>query len=302
MKVRFGYENLRSFRYVANFGSFSKAAPKLNLTQSALTRQIQKLEDDVGFVVFIRNRSGVQLTAQGEHLMEFADTIFGTVDQAKERLLEHTRTESGTLRIAGAETWMSILYFQHLKEFHQEYPKVNLSIKIIQNMPDFNFDDAEVVILPRTNVAPGIIQFPLASFEMGLYASQSYLDEHGVPKSPEDLHEHTLLNYGSADNLFSKSSWHLNLGTKSGETHRPYIQVNSAPSLMQLVSLGVGIGTFTIGNPQLKSFNLVRILPEHKSTPQELCMMYPKELEKYSLIQIFRDFIHEKITQTPIKS
>jgi len=123
--------DLRQFRYfiqAARRENFRKASDDLRVAQSALTRQIQHLETELGFLLFDRVRRGVRLTAAGQRLLERSQHIVGEVDRLKESLQIEAHVPSGPASLAAPPSIGRLLFNKLALTFLKSYPKVNLSL------------------------------------------------------------------------------------------------------------------------------------------------------------------------------
>jgi LysR family nitrogen assimilation transcriptional regulator len=123
--------DLRQFRYfsqVARRENFRKASEDLRVAQSALTRQIQILERELGFLLFDRVKRGVRLTAAGQRLLERSQHILGEVDRLKETLQIEAHVPSGPASLAAPPSIGRLLFSRLALTFLKSYPRVQLSL------------------------------------------------------------------------------------------------------------------------------------------------------------------------------
>jgi LysR family transcriptional regulator, nitrogen assimilation regulatory protein len=123
--------DLRQFRYfsqVARRENFRKASEDLRIAQSALTRQIQILEQELGFLLFDRVKRGVRLTAAGQRLLERSQHILGEVDRLKETLQIEAHVPSGPASLAAPPSIGRLLFSRLALTFLKSYPRVQLSL------------------------------------------------------------------------------------------------------------------------------------------------------------------------------
>ena len=119
---------LRYFIQAARRQNFRKASEDLRIAQSALTRQIQYLERELGFLLFDRVKRGVRLTAAGQRLLERSQHILGEVDRLKETLLIEAHVPSGPASLAAPPSIGRLLFSKLAQTFLKSYPKVTLSL------------------------------------------------------------------------------------------------------------------------------------------------------------------------------
>ena len=123
--------DLRQFRYfiqAAKRQNFRRAAEDLRVAQSALTRQVQVLEHELGFLLFDRVKRGVRLTAAGQRLLERSQVILGEVDRLKETLQIEAHVPSGPASLAAPPSIGRLLFSRLAQTFLKSYPKVTLSL------------------------------------------------------------------------------------------------------------------------------------------------------------------------------
>lgn len=119
---------LRAFASVAETGGFTKAAAALNSTQSTVSAQVRRLEDEVGRALFVRSTRSVKLTASGETLLGYAHTIFRLQEDVRTRL--SGKRHVGRLRIGAAEDLAENWLPEVLRSFQTEHPDVMLELEI----------------------------------------------------------------------------------------------------------------------------------------------------------------------------
>lgn len=119
--------NLKTFLYVAEQCSFSKAAILLNYSQSTVTAQIQKLEEELDILLFERINKTVRLTNAGQAFLKYAHEIIRTSEDAK-KALKNLPIETGELRIAMAESIANTFFPEILERFHQLYPRIKVTL------------------------------------------------------------------------------------------------------------------------------------------------------------------------------
>ncbi|WP_458863588.1 LysR family transcriptional regulator [Acidaminobacterium chupaoyuni] len=121
-------EHYRVFVSVAQTTSFSKAAAELFMTQSAVSQSIKNLENALGTTLFLRGSKGVQLTAEGHMLYEYADNALSLLENGCKQLERLRKLEAGELRIGVGDTISRYFLLPALERFHQKYPKIRLKI------------------------------------------------------------------------------------------------------------------------------------------------------------------------------
>ncbi len=124
-------QNLSAYRIfytVANAGNISKAAKELYISQPAISKSIQKLEDGIGCKLFLRSSRGVTLTEEGELLYSYVKNAFETLTLGEEKLHRSIELGVGHLKIGVSSTLCKYLLLPYLKEFIKRHPHISISI------------------------------------------------------------------------------------------------------------------------------------------------------------------------------
>jgi LysR family nitrogen assimilation transcriptional regulator len=119
---------LRYFSAIARESSFNKASKTLRIAQPALSRIIRSLEEELGTTLFIRNQTGVELTATGRLLLEKANFILHFVSEVKPRITQLAKEPFGTVTLGLTPPFASLLTYKLVQEAHTRYPLVSLRI------------------------------------------------------------------------------------------------------------------------------------------------------------------------------
>jgi len=294
------WDKLRIFHAVAEAGSFTHAGETLNLSQSAISRQISALEQSINVPLFHRHARGLKLTEQGEDLYLTAHDVFHKVAMTVARLTESKEQAEGPLKITTTVGFGSVWLTPRIKEFMDLYPEIDVTILLDYDDLDLAMREADVAIRLTPPRQPDLVQRHLMSIHYKVYASPEYLQEHGMPKTPEELDNHNLVTFGDEvgdqTDLLPALNFLQGAGAK-GKRRKPVLQVNNIYGIYRAVRSGVGIGAlpdyFIEG-----SVNLVHILPELQSPQTEVYFVYPEELRQSARIAVFRDFLVRKILES----
>ena len=294
------WDKLRIFHAVAEAGSFTHAGDNLNLSQSAVSRQISSLEQSLKIPLFHRHARGLILTEQGEDLYLTAHDVFHQLSMAEARLTESKERPEGPLCITTTVGFGSVWLTPRIKEFMDLYPEVDVSIILVYDDLDLAMREADVAIRLTPPRQPDLIQRHLMNMHHNVYASPDYLKEHGMPQTPEDLDNHKVVIFGEQVGDQTELLPSLNFLTEAGRGNKsprkPVLNVNNIYGIYRAVLSGVGIGAlpnyFFEG-----SSSLVQILPELHSPDTEVYFVYPEELRQSARIAVFRDFLLRKILE-----
>jgi DNA-binding transcriptional LysR family regulator len=292
------WDKLRVFHAVAEAGSFTHAGESLNLSQSAVSRQISALEESLSVPLFHRHARGLILTEQGELLFRTAREVFAKLSMAEGLITESKDRPKGPLKItttvAFGATWLT----PRIREFLDLYPEIQVSLVIDDTELDLSMREADVAIRMSPPRQPDLVQRHLMSVPSHVYAAPDYIKKHGMPQKPEDLDEHRLIVYGEdARAPVQNVNWLLDAGSRPGRERKPILSVNNFYAMLRAVDSGLGIAglsDFMAG----ELGNLVRVLPELIGPPVEAYFVYPEELRTSKRISVFRDFLLRKVAES----
>jgi len=289
------WDKLRVFHAVAEAGSFTHAGEILNLSQSAVSRQISGLEDSLQVRLFHRHARGLKLTGQGELLYRTAHDVFAKLAMVEAQIAERKDRPQGLLKVTTTVAFGSIWLTPRMKEFVGLYPDIDVSVVLADTELDLSMRQADAAIRLAPPSQPDLIQRHLMRMSYCVYAAHEYLEEHGVPNRAEDLDDHQLIVYGDdARPPVENLNWLLEAGCEAGCRRRPGLQVNSIYGIFRAVQSGFGIGAL----PDYMSRevgNLIEILPELRGPSIDFFFVYPEELRNFKRISVLRDFLVSKM-------
>jgi DNA-binding transcriptional LysR family regulator len=292
------WDKLRIFHAVAEAGSFTHAGESLNLSQSAVSRQISALEESLNVSLFHRHARGLILTEQGELLYRTAHEVFAKLAMAEAQLSESKDRPKGQLKVtttvALGSTWLA----PRMGEFLEVYPDVTVDLLLDDRELDLSMREADVAIRMAPPRQPELIQRHLMTVHMHVYAAPSYIKRYGLPKSPEDLEQHKVIVYGEETKPpVPDVNWLLKLGVKGDGLRRPSLTVNNVYAIQRAAQAGLGLAALPEFMVQGTS-NLVRVMPDIEGPRIDAYFVYPEELRNSKRIQVFRDFLLRKVAET----
>jgi DNA-binding transcriptional LysR family regulator len=291
------WDKLRVFHAVAEAGSFTHAGESLNLSQSAVSRQISALEESLSVPLFHRHARGLILTEQGELLFRTAREVFAKLAMAEGLISESKDRPKGPLKITTTVAFGSIWLTPRIREFLDLYPEIQVSLVVDDSELDLSMREADVAIRMSPPRQPDLIQRHLVSVQVHIYASNEYIQKYGTPQRPEDLEEHRIIVYGEdARPPVPGVNWLLEVGTRAGQDRRPILTVNNTYGMLRAIMSGLGLAALPdfVAN---EHSGLVRILPEVAGPPNEAYFVYPEELRTSKRISVFRDFLLRKVAE-----
>jgi DNA-binding transcriptional LysR family regulator len=283
-------DKLRVFHAVAQAGSFTHAGEQLALSQSAVSRQISTLEDDLRVPLFTRHARGLILTEQGELLFRTTQTIFEQLSGVEEALLDSREVPRGDLRVT-ATTGIGVYWLApRLHKFITRHPDVNVRLIIDDGELDLAQRQADIALRMRQPVQSDLIQRKLFDVNYHVYASRDYIRRRGQPSSPADLDSHAVVVYGDAPPELRNINWLAEVGRKIGEPRKAALYVNNIIGMGTAIETGVGLGAlpdyFAAGKA-----DFVRVMCDTPGPSFEVHLCYPENLKGTKRVAVFRDFL-----------
>ena len=287
------WDKLRIFHAVATAGSFTHAGQMLTLSQSAVSRQISALEEEIATPLFQRHARGLTLTNEGELLFTTVSDVLARLGAAEEALKNIHDSPRGHLKISATHGIGAYWLLPRLKEFLKEYPEVEIHVIMDDHELDLSQREADLAIRMRTPVQADLIQRKLFTVHYHMYASKDYLAERGAPASLEDIADHTIIVYGeTAAPEIRDINWLLDLYRKHFKpgSKGSIIRINNMTGILQAVEAGLGIGVvpdyIAADHP-----NLVPVLPDVPSISYDVHLVYADALRQSKRVAAFRDFL-----------
>ncbi len=289
------WDKLRVFHTVGLHKSLTGAAESLNLSQSAVSRQISSLEERMGIPLFHRHARGLTLTEHGEILLRTVSEMVTKLEATEISLAEATLKPKGPFKLTVPVAFGTLWLAAQMKEYCDLYPDIQMTLLCEDRELDLTTRQADAAIRFQPTKQPDLVQIPMMQLRNSLYASNDYLRQHGIPRAIEDLANHRLLEFDnfSNANLVPQVNWLFELGSKPIV---PYLRANSLLALRTMVKQGMGIAAL----PDYlvhRTRHLSRVLESHPGPLTQAWYVYPMELKNSKRINVFRSFITEKIAQ-----
>ncbi len=289
------WDKLRIFHAVANAGSFTHAGETLNLSQSAVSRQISALEDDLQTPLFHRHARGLTLTEQGEMLHRTTQDVTARIKSAEQQLVESGDKPRGPLTVTASIGLGSFWLAPSVGEFLEFYPDIDLNLVLTDNELDLSQREADVALRPRAPVQPDLIHRRLMTVHYHVYASPAYIERRRAPQSIEAIKDHPIIGYGENVPLPLKDvNWLLEVGREGRPPREPAVNINHVYGVLRAVESGAGIAVLP-DYIAANNANLVRIMENVGGPAFETHFVYAEPLKNSKRVAVFRDFLLRKI-------
>ena len=291
------WDKLKIFHAVAEAGSFTSATVNLNLSQSAISRQIQSLEDDLKVKLFERHARGLTLTENGEYVYKTAHEVISKLKEVETSLGDQRSKPSGKITITTVRSFGTHWLTPRIQEFMKLNPEIEVELIFDDKELDLSTRQADIGIFMRRPKKLNYIQRKLMDINYHIYGSSKYLEKHGLPKTINDLNGHRFISFGKgAPSPVYNPDWALKIGMKDNKKRRSVMKVNSVMGLLLAVESGVGLAALP-DYLVFQSRNLIKVVPKAEGPVTEAHFVYPESLKNVARVQAFRNFLYSKISE-----
>ena len=291
------WDKLKIFHTVAEAGSFTNASTILNLSQSAISRQIQSLEKDLKINLFERHARGLVLTSNGEYLFKTANDVISKLKEVESNLSEEKNQIKGKLIVTTVVSFGTTWLTPRIKEFMDLHPEIEIELIFNDKELDLATRQADVAIRMRRPKQLNLIQKKFVNFNYHIYGSNEYLQKNGYPKNLKDLDKHKFITYGKgAPSPVYNPDWVLKVGSKDGKKRKSLMKVNRVYGLLLAVQSGVGLAAL----PDYITYNIsgvTKVLPDEPGKPTETHFVYPASLKDNARLIAFRNFLFSNVIE-----
>lgn len=284
------WDKLRIFHAVASAGSFTHAGQMLALSQSAVSRQISALEEEIATPLFQRHARGLTLTDEGELLYGAVSDVLGRLAQAEEALKNAQAAPRGSLKITSSHGLGTYWLLPRLKEFMTEFPELQVHLLFEDRELDLAQREADLALRMRAPIQADLIQRKLFTVHYHLYATKDYVESVGAPENIDELSKHTLISYGeTAAPEIRDVNWLIETTRRANGSART-LRINNLTGILHAVESGVGVAALPDYLVESRP-HLVRVLPDIEGPSFDVHLVYPDAMRQSKRVAAFRDFL-----------
>jgi len=279
-------------------GSFTRAAERLGLTSSALSKTISRLEQRLGTRLFARSTRRVLATADGVRFLEHAQRIIDDLAAAEADMRHGQNAPRGTLRITVGTAFGNQQLLPALPDFMRQYPEVKLALSITDHLVDIAAEGFDLGLrLGALGPVDHLVARPIATLPRKVCAAPYYLQQYGEPEHPNQLAQHQCLTVAEVE---SADQWPFLVdGTRRMIDVSARLSVDSAESLLSLALAGGGIirqSAFLL-EPALIDGRLVEILqPWRVDDAMPLTALYPPGRQHQAKLTAMLAFLQSRFS------
>ncbi|TNH05060.1 LysR family transcriptional regulator [Testudinibacter sp. TR-2022] len=289
---RIDLNDMRFFVATVQAGSLSRAAEQLNLPKSRLSRRLTELETALGSKLLDRGRNGVRLNELGEPFYRHAIMMLECADNAVNSVAQSLSTPRGLLRISLSSEVLRHCITPHLGQYLRRYPEVSLDIHMENRRINMIQDGIDIALRVGSPEQEDLVAKKVGEMTLGLYASVDYLHQNGIPQTPDQLAQHTLLHKSDG------REWLFHQHGKSEKVNaNKRVNANDAGLLAELVNDNIGIALL----PEVGSLinpSWIKLLPDWTLDPVPLYAIYYKNRGFVPTVRSFVEFVAECLLLT----
>lgn len=293
--MNLNWDKLRIFHAVAEAGSFTRACEALNLSQSAISRQIGALEESLSVPLFHRHARGLLLTEQGDLLLKATKDVYEKLALLEGRISDTKSAPEGPIKITVPTFIGSSWLAPRIDAFRRKYPKMRITLILDDRILNLGMREADAAVRLYEPDQPDLIKRKLAHIKFHLCAARSYLKDHPAPKTAADLKKHWLVGYPAGVAVpHAHTDWIFQIANVDKETASNVMLMNSMEAILATVEQGAGIACLpdfmVVNHP-----NMEIILDQYPAPEVPIFFVYPQERRNSTRIQVFRDFMMQEV-------
>ncbi|HPF78929.1 MAG TPA: LysR family transcriptional regulator [Alphaproteobacteria bacterium] len=287
------WDKLRTFHIVAEAGSFTHAGATLDLSQSAVSRQISALEESLDVKLFHRHARGLVLTEAGELLSNTAKEIFGKLAMVEARLTDNRSTPSGKLSITAPGFLGSTWLVPRMTELKEKYPDLQISLLLDNRILNLAMREADAAVRLYKPDQADLTYKSLGKIGFHICGSKSYFKKYGTPETIKDLKKHTVIGY--PQNVvapYEDPNWLFRKANIEISNNPKVLQMNSLFGIFEAVRNGAGLASlpdYLVNSCKDIDPCLSGITPP----AVEMFFVYAEERKNSTRIKVLQDFLVE---------
>ena len=287
-------EEMQAFVKAVETQSLSEAARELNVSPSAISKQIRNLENRLESRLLHRTTRSLALSEPGQAFYERCKSIIADVERAEIGVHELQDEPQGTLRVTASGDFSRLHLADLLTEFAAQYPNLRLELTFTDRTVDILAEAYDVAIRIASLADSSLVARKLAPCRRVLTATPSYLEANGTPTAPDDLKKHECIGY---EYMGTSPGWRFRTKGRTQTVHvKGRLRANAGWMIRDLTLKGLGIGflpTFLVGD-DLRAGKLVTLLDDCLDADTDIYVVYPSRAHLSTKVRVFVDFLVER--------
>ncbi|MGO2505834.1 MAG: LysR substrate-binding domain-containing protein [Psychrobacter alimentarius] len=282
---------LVTFISIVDEGTISQAAEHLDVTVSAVSRALSRLEKKLNTALFRRTTRRLELTQEGEKYLVRVRSILEELEAAENMLIRNKEVPSGKLRIDAATPFMLHVIAPLIDKYSSAYPQIDIELISNENLVDLLEQRTDIAVRIGELKDSTLSATPLGLSQIRILASPAYLKKHGTPQNLEELTQHQLLGFSSLEKL---NDWPIYDAFNNLFHVDTNIKTDSGETLRQLALCGTGIVCLSdfMTQRDIQEGRLVQILASSTIKMQQpINLVYYKNRKLSERVSSFIEFL-----------
>ena len=287
--------SMEVFVATVDLGSFTAAANAFHITPAMVSKHISALEKRLGATLLARTTRTQKLTEIGLTYYGRCKQILSQIADAETGAEAMSALPKGKLRVSASMWFGSLTLAPLVCDYLQQYPEVNIELALSDRYVDIVEESFDVAIRIGELQDSSLIARKLAMFEVAICASPQYLDQYGVPRSPDELEHHQCLGF---TNWHSQGGWkrmQKQTGAKLGLAPRFESDNAQALRIAAIKGLGIIMMPKELLRPDIEAGRLVELLSQHVPPARPIHAVYPRERQLTPKLTSFVEFLMERL-------
>jgi Transcriptional regulator len=294
------FQVLSAFAKVVEHGSFARAAERLELSVSAVSRQVSELEAHLGVRLLNRTTRRLSLTESGRAFHERCVQLLADLEEAEDEVSASAIVPRGTLRLTAPNSFGTRYLASTVADFRMRFPQLRFDLQLSDGALDLVDEGLDLAIRIGDVGSQALIARRIGVARMICCAAPAYLERHPAPRTPSDLASHPCLTYAysSGGNVWS-------FRDARGDTHEVKVtgpaHANNGEMLAALAVAGVGINLepdFIIAD-DVRAGRLIPLLNDYVAPAIVIHAAYPSRRHLSAKVRTFIDFLAERYAEHP---
>ncbi len=288
-------EEMGVFATVVDKQSFSEAAQTLGISKSSVSRKLATLEEQLGIRLLQRTTRKIGLTDSGRIYYDYCARVIAEAKQANASIRHLQAAPRGILRVSLPETFGRFFVLPLMPEFLETYPEIQLKLNFSNRKVDLIEENFDLAIRKGEIEDESLICLMMGHSQQHVYASAEYIEKYGCPQNPSDLVDHKWLT--AVDEPGTLNVPLFKNGMMEAVSLVPRLATRDHEAIYRMVKMSAGIGLIPgfLCNDDLRSGQLVRVLPKWVGTSVAFNAVYPSYKGLAPNTRVFLDFIKEKL-------
>ncbi|HJV02737.1 MAG TPA: LysR family transcriptional regulator [Burkholderiaceae bacterium] len=293
-------DEISTFVAVVNAGSITRAAEKLGIVKSAVSRRMNDLEDRLKARLLVRSTAGLSVTEAGKAFYERAARIMADLDEAELTVTDASADLFGTIRMSAPVSLTNLVLMPHISQFLRLHPGLTLDLSLSDRFVDIVNEGYDIAIRAGTLSDSRLVARKLTDMGRVTCASPDYLAQRGTPATPQELDLHDgLVSSNAPESVY----WNYALPDGGSYLARPAVRlkVNNGEAVITAAAAGLGIAAVPafISGELIERGALVPLLTGYPLAAGSLFAIYPPGRHLSHRVRVLIDFLVAQFALAP---